>query len=66
MMEGWRIRKALRLIVIAGTTFGPMYLGLEGMKGGDADVFTGLLVLIGVIAVGMGWAKVWVEPKQPK
>ena len=61
MMDGWRIRKALRSIVIAGSTFGLIYYGLEGANG----MLASLLVLIGAIAVGMGWAKVWVEPKRP-
>ena len=65
-MDGWRIRKGLRLIVIGGTTFGLMYLGLEGMKGGERNMFTGLLVMIGAIAVGVWLAKEWAEPKRPK
>ena len=65
-MGGWRIRKALRGIVIVGTPFGLMYLGLEGMKGGERNMFTGLLVVIGAIAVGMWLAKEWAEPKRPK
>jgi hypothetical protein len=59
MMDGLRIRKALRSIVIAGGTFGLMYYGLEGADG----VLAGLLVLIGAVTVGFGWAKVWPEPK---
>ena len=66
MMNGWRIRSALRWIVIVGTTFGLMYLGLEGMKNGERNMFTGLLVVIGAIAVGVWLAKEWAEPKQPK
>jgi hypothetical protein len=61
MIDGWRIRKALRSIVIAGTTFALIYYGLEGASG----TLAGLLVLIGAIAVGVGWAKVWPEPKRP-
>jgi hypothetical protein len=53
------IRKALRMIVIAGTTLALMYYGLEGTNG----VLTGLLVLIGACTIGVGWTKVWPEPE---
>jgi hypothetical protein len=59
MMDGLHIRKALRSIVIACGTFVLIYYGLEEANG----VLAGLLVLIGAIAVGFGWAKVWPEPK---
>jgi hypothetical protein len=62
MIDGLRIRKALRSIVIAGATFVLIYYGLEGANG----VLAGLLVLIGATAVGIGWAKVWPEPKVDK
>jgi hypothetical protein len=65
-MDGWRIHKALRLIAIVGTPFGLMYLGLEGMQGAERNMFAGLLVVIGAVAVGMWLAKEWAEPKQPK
>jgi len=60
MMDGLRIRKGLRAAVIALGTFGLIYYGLEGANG----TLAGLLVLIGAIAVGFGWAKVWPEPRQ--
>ena len=62
MIDGLLIRKALRSIVIAGTTLVLIYYGLEGTNG----TLAGFLVLIGAIAVGMGWAKVWPEPDRPK
>jgi len=66
MIDGWRIHNVLRGIVIGGTTFGLMYLGLEGMTGGERNTFAGLLVVIGAISVGAWLAKEWAEPKRPK
>jgi hypothetical protein len=66
MMEGWRswrIRSALRRIVIVGTTFGLMLLGLKGMNGGERNTFTSKPVKIGAIAVGVRLAGQWAEPK---
>jgi hypothetical protein len=59
---GWHIRRTLRWVIIAGTTFGLIYYGFEEVNGTLAS----WLVLIGGIAVGMGWSKVWVEPKRPR
>jgi hypothetical protein len=33
------------------------------MNGGERNTFTGLLVMIGAIAVGVWLAKTWAEPK---
>jgi hypothetical protein len=59
MIDGLRIRKALRSSGIAGTTFVLIYYGLDEVNGWLAV----LLVLIGAVAVGMWLAKVWPEPK---
>jgi hypothetical protein len=59
MIDGLRIRKGLRAAAIALGTFGLIYYGLEGADG----VLAGLLVLIGAITVGFGWAKVWPAPR---
>jgi hypothetical protein len=62
MIDGWRIHKAVRWVVIAAGTFILMYYGLEGAK----SVLAGLLVFIGASAVGVGWTKAWPEPPKTK
>ena len=56
----WQVHRALRLVIIAGGCFAALDYALDQTRG----VLAGLLVIIGAIAVGVWWAKVWPEPKK--
>jgi hypothetical protein len=55
----WQARRAFRLVVIIGCCFAALDYALDQTQG----VLAGLLVIIGAIAVGVGWAKVWPAPR---
>jgi hypothetical protein len=55
MIDGIHILEALRLTTISGVTLALGYYGLGGATG----TLTRLLVLTGVIALGLLFAKVW-------